>query len=391
MSSTVDRNERVKRLKNYVNQISISDPSIKFELIKKIENDELRSSSDIIKEIEGLLSHQVSPGRNPNYIDELLSANGYEKIGIRFGDAMSEVDIVDNNAILSNVNTTFDFQSCNIKYSVSAISSNFLSSTNKRNFPAITDKGSNIARGLFKSAQSSLAEIYPKMLDNNYVTKNNLIPNTDTVISMKAMENVNDITYLKEVVSSMQSLANPNSMFYLELREEDFKIHEISSDGYSSSASLYEVDINYPDDAQVFSFSDSTDFAWSLAYEYNGKISNYTYSVSDEGKRISIPGTSNNMFNDQGALNISENWWKQVTEFPTTATLTCRGLLSPLLLMTYIKVNSYYYGSKRLTSGVYIVTGQEDIISGGGFRTNLSLTKVSGPDQHLTVDARVKT
>ena len=59
--------------------------------------------------------------------------------------------------------------------------------------------------------------------------------------------------------------------------------------------------------------------------------------------------------------------------------------------MTYIKVNSYYYGSKRLTSGIYIVTGQEDEIGGNGFRTTLSLTKVSGPDQHLTVDARVKT
>ena len=57
MSSTTDRKERVNRLKNYVNQISISDPSIKFELIKKIENDELRSSSDIIKEIENLENH----------------------------------------------------------------------------------------------------------------------------------------------------------------------------------------------------------------------------------------------------------------------------------------------------------------------------------------------
>ena len=337
------------------------------------------------------LSHQVSPGRNPNYIDELLSANGYEKIGIKYGDARSDVVFNDSTAMVTGVNTSFDFVSCNIKYDVGAISSSFLSATNKRNRAAVTDKGSNIINNLLREANSSLAEFYPKMLDQNYVHRNNLIPTTDKAISLTAMENVNDITYLKEVVANMQSAANANSIYYLELREEDFKIHEVSTNGYSSTALLYEVDINYPDDAQIFTFTDNTDFAWPLAYEYNGSITNYSYDITRNGSLNSTPGNSNEMFNDYGTMNISQNWWKQVTEFPTTATLTCRGLLSPLLLMTYIKVNSYYYGSKRLTSGVYIVTGQEDEISGNGYRTALSLTKVSGPDQHLTLDARVKT
>lgn len=70
MSSTVDRNERVKRLKNYVNQISISEPSIKFELIKLIENDKLKSSSDIIKEIEN----------QENYIRTRKKSRSYERI-----------------------------------------------------------------------------------------------------------------------------------------------------------------------------------------------------------------------------------------------------------------------------------------------------------------------
>ena len=54
MTSIHERKERIKRLKNYINQISISDPSIKFDLIDKIENGKLTNSSQINEEIERL-------------------------------------------------------------------------------------------------------------------------------------------------------------------------------------------------------------------------------------------------------------------------------------------------------------------------------------------------
>ena len=59
--------------------------------------------------------------------------------------------------------------------------------------------------------------------------------------------------------------------------------------------------------------------------------------------------------------------------------------------MTYVKINALFYGQQRLTSGVYIITGQEDTLTGSGYRTKLSLLRVAGPQQHLTVDGRVKT
>ena len=80
-----------------------------------------------------------------------------------------------------------------------------------------------------------------------------------------------------------------------------------------------------------------------------------------------------------------------MTEFPISAQLNCRGLLSPLLLLTYIKINCLYYGAERINSGIYIVVGQTDTLSGSGYKTTLSLLKVAGPQQHLTVDGRVKT
>ena len=108
-------------------------------------------------------------------------------------------------------------------------------------------------------------------------------------------------------------------------------------------------------------------------------------------KRFNTNSTNLLDYSSQMMSNINSNWWTQVTEFPISATLTCRGLLSPLLLLTYIKINCIYYGSDRINSGIYIVTGQTDTLSGSGFQTTLSLLRVAGAKQHLIVDGRVRT
>ena len=58
--------------------------------------------------------------------------------------------------------------------------------------------------------------------------------------------------------------------------------------------------------------------------------------------------------------------------------MTIRGLLRAVLLMSYIKVNVYYYGKKHISSGVYVVTQQEDTINQQGYFTTLSLLRVGG-------------
>lgn len=338
------------------------------------------------------LTHQISPGRNPNFIDELLAKNGYNKIGIKYGDANSNVIFTDNSALLTGATTNFDFASCNIKYTVKATSSVMSVATHKVNRESVTDKGSNIITNLLTS-NTALSEVYPKMKDLNYVSLNNLIPKDDAIITIDAMDNINDFNYLKTIVAAMRSEANPNASYYLILADEYFKIFESAVDNAAYDAQLYEVNVNYPDDNQIFSFTNETDFTWPIAYEYGGNIVDYDYNITNRGDISYSKISSNNMLKNRSSMytNTADNWWKQVTEFPTNAKLTCRGLLSPLLLMTYIKVNCYYFGSQRTTSGVYLVVGQEDSLDGGGYRTTLSLIKVAGPQQHLTVDARIKT
>ena len=72
-----------------------------------------------------------------------------------------------------------------------------------------------------------------------------------------------------------------------------------------------------------------------------------------------------------------------MTEFPISATLIIKGLVRSAMLMSYIRVNSFFYGRKHVSSGLYIVTKQQDKIDGSGYRTVLSLTRIAGADEYI--------
>ena len=48
------------------------------------------------------------------------------------------------------------------------------------------------------------------------------------------------------------------------------------------------------------------------------------------------------------------------------------------MLMSFVRVNTYFYGKKHVSSGLYIITKQQDQIDTSGYRTTLSLTRIRG-------------
>lgn len=71
----------------------------------------------------------------------------------------------------------------------------------------------------------------------------------------------------------------------------------------------------------------------------------YVYRINNNGiiESVYSPTISNNK-NEYKTTQVDKTWWTQVTQFPVKATLTIKGLLRPAMLMSYIKVNSYFYG-----------------------------------------------
>lgn len=74
-----------------------------------------------------------------------------------------------------------------------------------------------------------------------------------------------------------------------------------------------------------------------------------------------------------------------MTQFPISGTITVQGLLRPATLMQYVRLNVIFPGGhKHTTSGLYIVTKQVDTIDTSGYKTQLTITKLSGDESIKT-------
>ena len=181
-----------------------------------------------------------------------------------------------------------------------------------------------------------------------------------------------------------------DSSYYLTIQDDInnefggsyFKIHKVTANGnILNCPDVYEIDVGYPGENLVMNFSILDDNSWSLLYDYSEKVdmNNYIYTIDGDGKiktDYSLNITTSKSKKKTTATNSA--WWTQMTQFPINATLTIKGLIRPVMLMTYLKINAIFYGQKHISSGLYIITKQEDTVDSSGYRTVLNLTRVAG-------------
>lgn len=356
-----------------------------------------------INEYSISLIHQIRPGDNPNYIDSILSRAGYNYINIRYGNANTGQIFTDQKALVTNVTQNFDFANCNITYNVSATSIAAASAAQRYNFGEYTGKISDRIRELLWEGMTDILDVFPGMKNQASVEQQGLIPTNDAVVTIGAQTDVTSVEYLMTLVNRMTSVSLSstqdvaNSLYILTVEDDikglnnagaRFKITEVKQD-INNVPFMYEVNVGYPDDNFVLNFSTSNNFAWAIAYEGAKKIVKYDYELDSLGNltKQNVPAYYEN---DEDILGY-RNLWSSLTRFPINATLTVRGLLQNSLLMQYIKINCVMYGAKRITSGVYIVTEQEDRIGGGVYSTTLNLMRVSGDNEYINLDGRKVT
>ena len=161
-----------------------------------------------------------------------------------------------------------------------------------------------------------------------------------------------------------------------------FQVRNIQSQlDRSTIDTAWEIDVGYPGKNLVTNFEINEDESWSILYDYQEKIdqSTYTYRIDNQGQLIveespSLLRSNRKKVNAEGL----RDWWSKMTQFPIKATLTIKGLIRPTIMMDYLKLNVLFYGQKHISSGVYVITKQEDSISSSGYRTTLSLLRVGG-------------
>ena len=143
----------------------------------------------------------------------------------------------------------------------------------------------------------------------------------------------------------------------------------------------YEVDIGFNTSTIVSNFSIDKDENYSIYYEYAADHfpEQYVRRLDRLGNWEDVYAPTFTSGNADFQTNPNDvTWYTKLTKYPISATITIQGLLRPATLMQYLRLNVIFPGGhKHIASGLYIVTKQVDIINEQGYKTTLSLTKIS--------------
>ena len=340
------------------------------------------------------LKYQITENDDPNFFDKVFSSvSDTRRIVFSYGDlSVPSYTFRDEEAIITKVRQTMDVASSAITYTVSAVSTGKLASAGSCSFGARRAKPSDVIWELLSSEKYGLLEVFRGMTDLELVRQMGLIAGDDKAVDIRAKTNISAIDYLSYLVSCMEPQEPTDSLsrskIYVLTYGDDtsgtfggpyFRVSFMNKGQDMPTA--YEIDIGYPSQNIVTSFDIEDDETYSLYYKFQGTLSqeHYVQRIDAKGNLVSEYAPLISSGTADGLSNANDRtWWSQATQYPIKATIQMKGLLRPAVLMSYVRINIYYYGKKHLNSGLYIVNSQTDQIDTSGYRTTLSLTRVGG-------------
>ncbi len=346
---------------------------------------EKKASGQVNKYTLGL-NYVIEPGADPNWLDLVISNAQDRKILFSYGDSSQpEYSYVKEQAIITKVAPTIQVASNSIQYSISATSSVALSYSIKRNYPEKYGKPSDLIFDLlYNDASSGLLDLFSGMRNRKKVEQNGWIARNDRPIYVGGEKDITPLDYIRLLLSKMS--ATDGSFFAMIIHDEPdnldgpyFEI--INSNLHQGVGSHYSVDIDigYPSDTPVLSFTPSQNTSLALITPYQKKFDEkLIININEEGEfqKASTPSLA---IKNGSADTAFMNWWTNMTNYPVNAVLRTRGLIKPSILCDYLHLNILFFGQPYNYSGYYMVTGQKDEINlSGGYSSELSLVRVEG-------------
>lgn len=346
------------------------------------------------------MKYQITPGNDPNFFEKVFSQNSKSRrMVISYGDYSNPSFMYkEEGCTITDIKTNIDFKSSAITYTITAISDALSLNAGTYNFEGRTAKPSDVIKEILYNKIYGMLDIFYGMRNKELVLSKGLIAGDDQIIKIGPKNGITILAYLNYLITCMTPDTSStsdligsgrytlviNDDFSGELGGPYFKVCKVeASQKQLNSSDIYEIDIGYPGKDIVTAFSIDDDQTYSLLYNYSKEIkqSDYIYRINNDGEieEIYSPTISNNTETFKTS-QTDKTWWTQVTQFPIKATLTIKGLLRSSMLMSYIKINTYFFGQKHLSSGLYTITKQMDEISSSGYRTTLSLSRIGGDD-----------
>lgn len=343
------------------------------------------------------MDYAITEKDDPNMLEKVFSSVSKTRtITLSYGDWSAPSYIYkEEECLITQVQSNVDFEASKITYTIQCVSSSLALRAGIFSFPPRFAKPSDVIKELLVNETYGLSNVFGGMANMDPDKLNSLIAGDDKAVSIESKQGINILEYIGYLVTCMVSVSDKgenvktDNYFWSvyddvsnELGGSYFKVIKVSTNTtFNLTMDTFEVDVGYPSGNYVTSFTLKNDNTWSILYDYAEQVKQpeYMYRIKDDGsietyKSPLVTASPNSL----KTTEASKTWWTQVTQYPVTASLTIKGLLRPTLLMAYVKVNAYFYGHKHISSGLYIITKQEDVISEEGYRTTLSLTRVGG-------------
>lgn len=340
------------------------------------------------------LTYPITPTSDPNFFEKVFgSISNTRKITFTYGDMSAPKFLYkEEEAIITKIQMTpLSGENAKKAYTIYATSTCKLATAGAHNFVSGefvgNHKPSDIIKKILKNNTTyGLQDIFTGMQNYSKVISQKLIADDDTIVQLEAKTNINTLDYLNYLVSCMKNSSNQGVYRMVVVDGTDdlisgvyFKV--VNSGIASDSLDTYELTIGYPSNVVVNSFSIDQNESYSILYNYSETLNTneYVQRIDDEGNinNIYSPIISSNTEN-QIAFSNNQNWWKNVTEYPITATVKIQGVLRPTVLMSKVRLNILFYGNKDIYSGLYLINEEVDEISTSGCWTTLKMIRTGG-------------
>jgi hypothetical protein len=344
------------------------------------------------------IDYPITQFDDPNFFEKVFSSvSRTRKIIFTYGDAETPAYVYkDEEAIITNIQQVFNLQGSTIKYTISAVSSAALSTDGSLTKPAPGHKvkPSDEIKKLFRS-NKSLQNTFTGMSASRL---EDFIAGDDMQVNIESKQNISAIDYLNYLVSCMMPAGSApglsKEIYVLTIYDDSitsadrslskkgpyFKVSKVSTIQDHSDA--YEIDVGINTSTIVRSFQIEKSENYSIYYEYQklAHPENYVRRINGDGEWEDVYAPTSMAKPDKYKTDPSDQiWWTKATQFPINATIQIQGLLRPATLMQYVRLNVIFPGgNKHISSGLYIVTKQVDVINGNGYATTLNLTRIGG-------------
>lgn len=342
------------------------------------------------------MTYAITENDDPNMLEKVFSSvKNSREMTLTYGDWNSPSNIYrEETALITSVKSNVSMSASKIEYTISGVSNTLTLNSALYDFPERYAKPSDVIRELLYNSSYGLNKIFTGMINKSQVNNNNLIASDDKQVRIPARSSTSTLDYISFLVENMSSTNTKknsevtDSIYQMCIMDDSinefggpyFKVKKVSTSvSRSDETNAWEVDVGYPGKNFVTNFEINNDESWSILYDYKDKIdqSSYAYLINNEGELI-VQDSPSLMRSRKKKIVTERNrtWWTQMTQFPITAKLTMKGLVRPTLIMDYVKLNVLFYGQKHISSGIYVITQQEDTINSSGYRTTLTLLRV---------------